>query len=146
MLRSVLVPIDLSRDAVLDNLLSAALDYAGRHDAAIHLLMVIPALDSMPLPHVDDHTIDRVVDDAPQRLEQVGTERIGKAHEWRADAITGRVASSIIRTADERAVALIVMTSHNPLFSAVFFGSVAAKVVRNANRSVRTVRQPKKPS
>lgn len=146
MSKPILVPIDLFQDAVLDSLLGAAMDYADSHDAPIHLLTVLPDLDAVLLPYINKKEIEEIVGDAQRKLEKIGTQRIGGAHEWQADAMTGRVAPTIIRIADERAVALIVMASHNPLFSDIFFGSVAAKVVRSANHSVLIVRQPKKAS
>lgn len=141
MSQPILVPIDLHQHAVFKSVFDAAMDYARLHDAEIHLVTVLPDLDSILLPYIDDQTIREAVEDARKELEQVAIQYIGDAHEWTAEAVTGRVASTIIRMADQRQVSLIVVASHNPLFSDVFFGSVAARVVQRSNRSVLVVRQ-----
>lgn len=144
MANPILVPVDLNQESVMDSLFAAATDYADTHDAAIDLLTVLPDLETVLYPYIDPPVIDHIVADAQRRLEDLGSQRLGKARQWQARAVTGRVAPTIIQTADDLDVSLIVIASHNPLFSDVLFGSVATQVVKHANHSVLIVRQRKK--
>ena len=138
---TILVPIDLNQEAVLDSVFQAARDYASAHNCSIHLLTVVPDLDTGLFPYVDKQFIAKTVTEAGERLEKIAQERLGDEFNWKTQSLAGPVARTIIRIADENEVKMIVMASHNPVFSDIFFGSIASQVVKHSRRSVMIVRQ-----
>lgn len=141
MANKLLVPIDLDQDAVLDSVLSAALEQAGISGARVCLLTVVPKLEAGAFPYVNTDCIRKLMDQTRTRLEQIGRDYLGERCRWQAKVVTGSVAAQIIHIADEEDVNLIVMASHDPRFSDIFFGSMADQVVRHAHHSVLIIRQ-----
>lgn len=139
MAQTILVPVDLDQADVIKSLFETAKTQAHTPDTTIHLLTVLPNL----YPHVTLDYIDEQVAKAEERLRNIAEKRLGKACHWQAQALIGPVARTIIRVADEQAADLIIVASHNPIFSDVVFGSVADQIVRRARHSVLVVRQPR---
>ncbi|MDT0636190.1 universal stress protein [Spectribacter hydrogenoxidans] len=136
----ILVPIDLNHEAVIQGVLQQAKEIAGVRDATIDLLTVVPDLDMGVMPYISRDQVESLTNTAQKRLEDVAREQLGNAFEWKADAVMGRIARTIIDIAEKRDADLIIMASHNPAFSDLLFGSVASQVVRHAKRSVLIVR------
>lgn len=141
MSHKLLVPIDLDHDAVLDSVLSAALNQAGISGAPVCLMTVVSNLEAGAYPYVNTDYIRKLVSEAQARLEKIGRDYLGDRCQWVAKTVTGSVASQIIHVADEEDIDLIVMASHDPRFSDIFFGSIADQVVRHAHHSVLIIRQ-----
>jgi nucleotide-binding universal stress UspA family protein len=144
MTNKLLVPIDLNQEASLDRVFPAAVELATARGASVDLLTVVPNLDAGIFPYVSQEFLQQTVDEAEKRLREIGKERLGDSGPtWRADAVIGPVARTIVDTAEERGADLIVMASHDPGMMDLLLGSVADQVVRRAHCSVLIVRQPK---
>lgn len=138
-LTRILLPTDFSDTA------QYALDYArelaGRFDATVHLLHVVPdPLQTLAVevaPVVSDLAASWTAD-AERRLEEV---RIEGPRTVRAVRV-GHAFVEILRYAADNAIDLIVMGTHGrgPV-EHLLLGSVAEKVVRKASCPVLTVKQ-----
>lgn len=141
MTQTILIPIDLNQEAALDSVFSAATNAATTQDVSFVLMTVIPEMHGGQFPYMATDHVKKLVADAQTRLEEIGKERLGDRHPWKAEAGMGSVARTIVAQADHHEVDLIVMPSHNPGFWDIFLGSVAAQVVKHARHSVLVVRQ-----
>ena len=138
-LTRILLPTDFSDTA------QYALDYArelaGRFDATVHLLHVVPdplqtlAVEAAPV--VSDLAASWTAD-AERRLEEVRLDGPRTVRAVRA----GHAFVEILRYAADNAIDLIVMGTHGrgPV-EHLLLGSVAEKVVRKASCPVLTVKQ-----
>lgn len=144
MANKLLVPIDLNQEQVLDPVFNAVTELAAAHDATVDLLTVVPNLDAGVFPYVSQELLQKTVDAANKRIEEIGRERLDSSGlEWTAEARIGPIARTIVDTAGERESDLIVMASHDPSVLDIVLGSVADQVLRRAHCSVLIVRQRK---
>ncbi|ROO27298.1 hypothetical protein SAOR_08885 [Salinisphaera orenii MK-B5] len=141
MSQTILVPLDLNQDAVLDSVFEAVNRVAGNEPATVILLTVIPEIDVGDFPYVGTDYVRKLGETARAQLERIGYERLGEAVNWQLDVRVGSVARTIVRRADHFGADLIVMASHNPVFWDVLLGSIASQVVKHARHSVLVVRQ-----
>lgn len=137
----LLVPIDLNQEEALERVFGTIRDIVP-DDAMVELLTVVPNLDSGVFPYVSQELLQRTLDAARTRVQEIGQERLGDSGPtWRADALIGPIARAIVDTAEERGTDLIVMASHDPGMMDLLLGSTADQVVRRAHCSVLIVRQ-----
>lgn len=140
----LLVPIDLNQETALERVFRAAAELANARGASLDLLTVVPNLDAGIFPYVSQELLQRTVDEAGERLREIGERHLGDSGlSWRADAVIGPIARTIVDTAQERGADTIVMASHDPGMMDLLLGSVADQVVRRAHCSVLIVRQPR---
>ena len=146
-IRSILLPTDFSECAA--HAIPAAASLARLMGARIICLHVIepivptvgwtPVAEPLPVADISDHLEDSAARELPKIAE--GPECAGLDVE---DLIVhGEAASEIVRVAKERAVDLIVVSSHGRTgWGRILFGSTAESVVRHAPCPVLVVKPP----
>lgn len=139
--QTILVPLELNHESVIDRVFQTVKRAAAPEPAHIVLLTVIPEIDVGGFPYIQTQYLEQLGAKARTQLEAIAAEQIGDSHRWEVDVRIGPVARTIVSRADHFDADLIVIASHNPAFWDVLLGSVAAQVVKNAHRSVLVVRQ-----
>jgi nucleotide-binding universal stress UspA family protein len=149
MWKRLLVPCDFS--ACADAALALAIELARTHGAELSLLHVSdlpPNLEAdaritSPDGAASMRVADYVTRGAATRLEAVAKPAREAGLRVSVRAVTGDVATEILRTADEQAASALVIGTHGRTgLSHLLLGSVAEKVVRAAKVPVVTVRLP----
>lgn len=128
----VLVPIDLSHEAVAGRILSIARFLTGE-TGRITLLNVQESVPGYVAHYIPQATIDKARTEAREHLEALAAMA---GNGTRIVQRTGHPAIEILREAEESACDAIVLGSHRPDFSDYLLGSTAARVVRHAKCTV----------
>lgn len=144
MYKKILVPLDGSKLA--ETALIHAESLALKYDATLILLSVIssPAITTgrgVEALQLFESKVDTLIQDTRQYLNQLS----GEFNEKRIDTKTvvkfEPVVRSIVETANEFAVDLVVIASHGRSgLGRVFFGSVAAGVLNRIERPLMVIR------
>ena len=141
MYNDILLPIDLGNESSWKKALPVAIEYCTAFGATLHVITVVPEYGS-PM----------VAQFFPQGHEAKMRETAGAAlHKFVADRIPdtikvqhivgeGTIYKTIIETAEEIGVDLIIMGSHRPELQDYLLGPNAARVVRHSTKSVLVVR------
>ncbi|MDI3323282.1 universal stress protein [Pontibacterium granulatum] len=141
MFTKILLPVDLSHEDHIRELMRVAAKMVEGESPEVHMLYVDQSLiHTAGYPHLDeqslaDHrrdakaTMDRLLAALPAGLAGFSHCREGTAHD------------QILETAEELGVNVIVMMARKPGISSYFIGSNAERVVRHAGCSVVIVRQ-----
>lgn len=128
--------------------LKVAEELAGAFCAELLLVHVVPSapvalppLDSSYAPAFDVVAYEaQLREDYRSSLERLRKERLNRKTRARVRVVTGDPATEIVRLAREEKTDLVVLPTHGRSgFSHVFFGSVAEKVVRQAECPVLTL-------
>ena len=88
----------------------------------------------------EELNIDAVLQDARDRLEQIGKDDAPKGSAFDVIARYGTVYQEILNVAEEIAATQIVMAAHRPSLADYLIGPNTARVVRHAKCSVQVVR------
>ncbi|MBE9397355.1 universal stress protein [Pontibacterium sp. N1Y112] len=140
MFNKVLLPVDLSHEDHIRELMRVAVKMAEGESPEVHMLYVDQSLiHSAGYPHLNEqsiadhhrdakHTMDRLLAELPEGL-------IGFSH-----CCEGTAHDQILETAQALAVNVIVMMARKPGIRSYFIGSNAERVVRHAGCSVVIVR------
>lgn len=147
MFTNLLVPLDGSDLA--EAALPAALELAQKFDSQINLIMIVAHLPHEPLGDEDeahdqilDHLRNHQFEEATKIMENYET-NLKKQHEKIDSQVVegGAIDKAILSTADELGIDAIVMSTHGRGgVSRLLFGSVAEKVIRQANIPVVLIR------
>jgi nucleotide-binding universal stress UspA family protein len=147
MFTNLLVPLDGSDLA--EAALPAALELAQKFDSQINLIMIVAHLPHEPLG-VEDEAHDQILDhlrghqfeEATRIMERYETELKKQHPHVRSQVVEGGATDkAILATADELEADSIVMSTHGRGgVSRLLFGSVAEKVMRQANIPVVLIR------
>ncbi len=141
MFHKILMPVDLSHEDHIRELMRVSAKMAGGESPQVHMLYVDQSLiHSAGYPHLDrsrmaDHrrdakrTMDRLLSELPAGFVGVSHCREGTAHD------------QILKAAEELGVNVIVMMARKPGIRSYFIGSNAERVVRHAGCSVVIVRE-----
>ena len=146
--KRILCPIDFSPSAL--QALGFAVDLARQADGRVTLLHVVEWLAEEE-PRVPMHfTVPEyrryMVDDAQERLRNIATEESRTGVEIEDIVALGRAYREILRTAETKAVDLIVMGAQGrDGIGLALFGSATQQVVRGATCPVLTVRGLRQP-
>jgi nucleotide-binding universal stress UspA family protein len=132
MKRAILVPVDLSHNASFDLIFPAITALATAHNAALHLLTVVPYI---PRRYVDDSRKQ-----AEEQLAEIAGMDLPDDIEWHSEALIGPIAPTIVRRATDLGAGLIVIASHDPKALDILLGGVADRVLRRAPCSVLVLR------
>ena len=140
MFRTILAPIDLAHEGLARTCLRAAKHLKDKHDASLHLLVVVEDVPDiigtqLPLGFADD-----ALAESKARLTAFAEEEGLKGENAAFFAESGSVSGRIVAHAEEHNADLIVMASHEPVFSDYLLGNNAARVVRHAHCSVLVLR------
>ena len=132
MYNRILIPIDFSHeDHALDSINKAKKLCSGGEIILLHVVEEVPDYIQSYLP--DEFKIDKVNSAENELNELLEKSELDNAQ---IEVRKGRSYNSILESADENQVNLIIINSHKPGFEDYLLGSTAAKVVRHANCAV----------
>ncbi|WP_114964351.1 universal stress protein [Alkalilacustris brevis] len=141
MVKSILLPIDMSDENSWRKALDVALEQVRLHKAALHVVSVLP-----------DFGMSMVGGYFKAGFERDALKAFGKAlTDWvdehvpddvdvHPHVLHGSIYDEILRAAQNVDADLIVIGSHRPKFKDYLLGPNAARVVRHARQSVYVVR------
>lgn len=136
--RTIVVPVDLSQQEAGVNAVAEARQYDSK--AKLALLYVLAPVPGYVAAEVPDGFLESNRQRAQEQLRAFA-ERAGVTHDADLIVRTGHPAREILSHAEEAKADLIVIASHDPDWSDLILGSVAAFVVRHSHCSVFIVRQ-----
>lgn len=141
MFDTILLPIDLSKEASWDKALAAAFRLMQPGSGVLHVATVVPDYGmSIVGGYFDEDHEQRLLHDVGQQLDAWMEQHVADRVEAHPHILHGRVYEEIIAAADRLGVDAIVMASHDPALSDYLLGPNAARVVRHAKQSVLVVR------
>ncbi len=142
MSKKILVPVDLAHEESWRRVLPEALSEARLRGAELHLLAVVPDFGSVLVGDHFPHSFEReMLEKAQDKLKELIAQNLPADAACESHIALGHAAEQIIAWADKLAVDLIILSSHRPdALRTLFVGSVADKIVHNANHSVLVVR------
>ena len=142
MTKKILVPVDLAHEESWRRILPEALAEARLRDAELHLVAVVPDFGSVLVAEHFPHGFEReMLEKARAKLLELKAQNVPAEIRCEAHIAHGHAAEQILAWADKLDVDLIVLTSHRPdALRSLFVGSIADKIVHNANHSVLVVR------
>jgi len=143
--KQILVPTDFSEYSV--KALKEAIDIARQHGGTIHLLHVISIVQQCAVDYCLDSTvITELEKQSTERAKNMMAEELSKIPESKEVAIVTEVKKGtpydeILKNQKENNIDLIVIASHGTTgLLHYFLGSVAEKVVKNAQCSILLIR------
>lgn len=137
-IKKILVPVDFSDNS--KKVLESAEYIAGKFGAQLSVVFVVQSFDDYSgffVPHMPIAKFEEeMIKGAENKMESFLAGHDGPA----AKVLNGDVAEEIILYAQQEGMNLIVMGTHGYKgFEKIMFGSVAAKVVKNAPCPVMTI-------
>jgi nucleotide-binding universal stress UspA family protein len=141
MFTSILVPVDLAAKSGKRRALAVAADMAGRYDADLTVMTVIPDFGmSIVGSFFDAGFAERAMADVAGKLRAFCAENVPAGLRVHEHVAQGPIYDAILKTARDRTCDCIVMGSHRPELKDYLLGPNAARVVRHAPCSVMVVR------
>ncbi|MEM1288210.1 MAG: universal stress protein [Pseudomonadota bacterium] len=136
----LLVPVDLGNADASEKALRSASQIARDYDATLHIMTVVPTLDSFASTFFPEGHSSAMYASAQEALHAYtdAAELVGIAVQH--VVAQGAIYDQILSIAEKVDADLIVMASHRPELSDYLLGPNAAKVVRHARCSVMVVR------
>lgn len=146
-IRKILCAVDLSDHS--KDVAAYAVLLAKRMGASVTVVYTAPSLSQYVGFHVPPNTIENfvgeIVTGAEKSMEAFVNEHFAGV-EARGQVLIGYAAEEIINRAHEEQVDIIIMGTHGRKgIDRILFGSVAEKVVKNADMPVLTVRPTEAP-
>ncbi len=141
-IKKVLVPVDFSPNAA--KVLESARFLAGKCGAEIEVLFVVQSFDDYSgffVPHIPIAQFEgEMINGARKKLDAFLEGNLPEGTTCASEVILGEVAVEIVNHAKKNNAGMIIMGTHGYKgLESVLFGSVAAKVVRNASCPVMTI-------
>jgi nucleotide-binding universal stress UspA family protein len=141
MFRSILVPVDLAAQTGKRRALAVAADMAGRYDADLTVMTVIPDFGmSIVGAFFEEGFAERAMAEVAAKLAAFCADNVPAGLRVHEHVAQGPIYDAILQTAQERGCDCIVMGSHRPELKDYLLGPNAARVVRHAPCSVMVVR------
>jgi universal stress protein F len=142
MIQKILVPLPVDAANSRSEALAMAVNIAKSNSSKIILLHVNEIMPGYVSSHLPADFTKKAVEASVADLTEAA-----KNH-WVGDDVEivvrdGNPAAEILEYANDAAIDMIVMASHDPGLADYLLGSVAARVVRHAHCSVLVVRHPK---
>lgn len=141
MVKSILLPIDLSDEKSWKKALGVALEQVQLHKAVLHVVSVLPDFGMSVVSGYFKAGFEQ------QALKAFGTaltdwveKNVPNEVEVHPHVLHGSIYDEILRAANNVDADLIVIGSHRPKFKDYLLGPNAARVVRHARQSVYVVR------
>ena len=136
MFKTIMVPIDLSHAKEGASMIDIAKLHA-EGDARVILLNVVEEVPTYVVEQLPKGIMAQSRQAAVDELKSIAE---GAGIKCEAKVITGHAYRTILETAEDEKVDLIIIASHKPGIQDYFLGSTAARVVRHAKCSVMVVR------
>lgn len=140
MFKTILVPIDIAETEPGIVALELAKDLAKTHGAKLAVMSVIEQVPGYIATQVADDVREKVLEEADRRLQAIAKEH-GLAGKTEVLVRRGHPSTEILEHAKKTKADMIVVGAHNPGVADYFLGSVAARVVRQADCSVLVARK-----
>lgn len=141
MFKSILVPVDLAAQTGKRRSLAVATDMAGRYDADLTVMTVIPDFGmSIVGSFFEEGFAERAMAEAAAKLRVFCAENVPAGLRLHEHVAQGPIYDAILKAARELGCDCIVMGSHRPELKDYLLGPNAARVVRHAPCSVMVVR------
>lgn len=141
MYKDILLPIDLEHASSWKDALPVAIEHAKAFNATIHVMTVIPDSGMSIVNHYfSKDAVKKIIDETKSKLREFVEEQIPKEITVQNIVTTGNVYESIITSAKQVDVDLIIMSAHRPELKDYLLGPNSARVVRHSDRSVLVVR------
>jgi len=141
MYKHILFPVDMEHTAESADALALSVSEAQRCGARLTVMTVAPGF-GMPIvaSYFDEATVKEALKEVARHLKQYVDDNVPDGIEADAVVVEGNPANQILEQAQEGAVDLIVMASHNTEIESIFLGSCASKVVNHAHCTVTVVK------
>jgi nucleotide-binding universal stress UspA family protein len=141
MVKSILLPIDLSDEKSWTKALSVALEQVRLHGAALHVVSVLPDFGMSVVGGYFKPDFERqALKDFGKALTNWVESHVPDDVDVHPHVLHGSIYDEILRAAENVKADLIVIGSHRPKFKDYLLGPNAARVVRHARQSVYVVR------
>lgn len=142
MYKHILIPLDLTHPQSCMKAVKTAIEIAEKFAATVHVMSVIPDSGmSIVSQYFSAQAIEKIVQETNDSLQKFVEKHFPESLNVHALVTNGNVYESIIMTAKELNVDLIVMSAHRPELRDYLLGPNAARVVRHSDRSVLVVRE-----
>ncbi len=142
MFDTILLPIDLSKEASWTAALPAALRLIEPGQGVLHVVTVVPDYGmSIVGSYFDSSHEKKLLQDVGRKLADWMEAQMPDGVDAHPHVLHGRVYEEIISAANKLSVDTIVIASHDPALSDYLIGPNAARVVRHAHQSVLVVRE-----
>jgi len=139
---NIVVPVDPAHESSWREALPMAIDLALQHQAALHLVTVVPDADVPAIAvHLPKGLDQRIRQKGRDDLETLREREVPKSVTAAIAVGQGRIDKQILRLAREADADLIVMASHRPKATDYLISANAAYVTRHAKCSVLVVRE-----
>lgn len=138
MYQDILIPVDMSDEHSWKKPLSQAIDLAHKLGARLHVMVVIPAFNSMVETFFPADFEQKAYDKVDKEVHEFVKNHIPDDIQVQTIVAVGTIYEEIIKTAKEVNCDLIIM-GRNSDHSNFLFGPNAERVVRHADRSVLVV-------
>lgn len=141
MYKDILLPIDLEHESSWKTALPVAIENAQAFGATIHIMTVIPDSGMSIVNHYfSKDAVKKIIEETKKKLHSFVDDQIPSDITVQHIVTTGNVYESIIATARQVDVDLIIMSAHRPELKDYLLGPNSARVVRHSDRSVLVVR------
>ncbi|MFO6422318.1 universal stress protein [Motilimonas sp. KMU-193] len=142
MYKNILIPVDLNAVGFCDKAIACAIWHARQNDAQLQLISVLPGMN-MPMvaSYFPETAITAMANDTRSQLVSFAKQHIPTDIQVSVHVEQGKPYKRILKYAQAKDIDLIIIPSHkrSKLNKAVL-GSVAAKVVENANIDVLVIK------
>ncbi|MCE2570152.1 universal stress protein [Motilimonas eburnea] len=142
MYKNILVPVDLNAIGFSDKAIDCAIWYAQQNDANLQLISVLPGMN-MPMvaSYFPETAIKAMASDTRAQLLSFAKQHIPDDIQVSVHVEQGKPYKRILKYAQAHAIDLIIIPSHKrSKLDKAMLGSVAAKVVENANMDVLVIK------
>ncbi|ELW9234602.1 universal stress protein [Proteus mirabilis] len=144
MYKTILVPIDIDEDNLLNKAITLVENIAKREDPYVHFLYVLPKLPQSSYYRLvmNGDQLDQVClkKSAEKELKKIIARFDLPEDRIETHICIGKPRDGILQIADQVNADLIVVSSHNPEEDSYHLGSTAADITRYAKRSVMVAR------
>lgn len=141
MYKHILLPVDLQHESSWRKALPSALSLCKTHNAALHVLTVVPGFGMSIVGQMFPEGYDKdVYAKVMERLHTFVKENVPDGIQVQHIVGEGNIYESILSVAGTVGADLIVMAAHRPELRDYLLGPNAARVVRHAKCSVMVVR------
>jgi nucleotide-binding universal stress UspA family protein len=140
MYNRILVPVDLSDEAIATPALKRAVALAATSGGQLRLMNVLSLVPAAYLDYMPSNFDTQERERAEQELARLARESGVAADRVSTNVRIGAIYHEVLGEATDWKADLIVVGSHDPSFATYLIGSNAANIVRHAHCSVLVVR------
>jgi len=140
MFKNILLAVDLGESGSWQRALPVALELCKASSAVLHVISVLPAIDSRVGAYFPADANKKMLEQAVGDLRDFVKQQVPAGVKVRDVVAQGTIYEEILAAAATLGADLVVMASHKPGARDYLLGANAAHVVRHCPRSVMVVR------